>query len=101
MYFNARSILPKLDELRLICYDHVPHIVCIVETWLDDTVTNCELSIPNYQIVRLDRNRHGGGVMLYIRDDLSYNILFTGPNSLELIGITLYSNYGCLRVCVS
>ena len=44
VYFNARSILPKLDELRLICYDHVPHIVRIVETWLDDTVTivNCQ-----------------------------------------------------------
>ena len=35
IYFNARSILPKLDELCLLCADLSPHVVCIVETWLD------------------------------------------------------------------
>lgn len=99
IYFNARSILPKLDELRLLCADSSPHVVCIVETWLDDSVFDNELTIPNYCLVRLDRNRHGGGVLLYIRDDLSYNVIFMGPENLELLGITLY-NGNNNRLCL-
>ena len=34
LYFNARSLPPKIDELRLICAATSPHIVCVVETWL-------------------------------------------------------------------
>ena len=31
IYFNARSILPKLDELQLLCAESSPHVECIVE----------------------------------------------------------------------
>ena len=62
LYYNARSLIPKLDELRLECVNRQPDIVCIVETWLDDTVSDNELLLPDYQIYRYDRNRHGGGV---------------------------------------
>ena len=34
IFFNARSHLPKLDELSAICLLYSPDIVCIVETWL-------------------------------------------------------------------
>ena len=54
IYFNARSIVPKLDELRLLCAESSPHVVCIVETWLDDSVFDNELTISNYCLVRLD-----------------------------------------------
>ena len=73
--------------------------MCIVETWLDDSVFDNKLTIPNYCLVRLDRNRHGGGVLLYIRDDLSYNVIFMGPENLELLGITLY-NGNNNRLCL-
>ena len=73
--------------------------MCIVETWLDDSVFDNELTIPNYCLVRLDRNRHGGSVLLYIRDDLSYNVIFMGPENLELLGITLY-NGNNNRLCL-
>ena len=65
MYFNARSILPKIDELRALCVNHKPNIVCIVESWLDDTIDNNELCIENYVSVRVDRNRHGDGVLIW------------------------------------
>ena len=44
IYFNARSLPPKIDELRLICVIcslSNPNIVCVVETWLcDDILSN-------------------------------------------------------------
>ena len=78
--------------------------MCIVETWLNHSILDCELNVPHYCLIRLDRNRHGGGVLLYIREDLSYNIAFTGPENLELLGVTLHhdnSNRFCLCVLYS
>ena len=57
LYFNARSLLPKIDELRALSLFHRPHLICIVELWLDNQILNCELSIDDYDIIRLDRNR--------------------------------------------
>ena len=64
---NARSLLPKISELRLFAQNAKPATICISETWLDDSITNAEIDLPGYTIERNDRNRHGGGVCLYIR----------------------------------
>ena len=44
----------------------------INETHLDETVNDFELEIPGFVIYRNDRNRHGGGVALYVRDDVKH-----------------------------
>ena len=82
LYYNARSIIPKLDELQLLCAAHEnPCIVCLVETWLERDIQDTELTIPNLTIIQLDRNRHGGGVAMFIQchDSLSHNVLVSGP----------------------
>ena len=38
-----------------------------------------EVSIDNYEILRRDKDRNGGGVACYIRNDLSYNTLSAFP----------------------
>ena len=48
-------------------------VIRISETWLDDNISDNELKITGYALERKDRNRHGGGVCLYIKDNLSYN----------------------------
>ena len=45
----------------MVCEATKPDIVRIVETWLDDRVSDSELSLDNYQLFRFDCNRHGGG----------------------------------------
>ena len=57
LYYNARSIVPKIDELRVTVQDTSPHVICIVESRLSDEIMDNELSIDHYQLVRLDRNR--------------------------------------------
>ena len=39
---------------------------------LDETVLQSEMQISNYQFLRCDRNRNGGGVDYYIRSDIGY-----------------------------
>ena len=62
-----------MDDVRLIARRSSAACLCITETWLDDTVPDAEVHIESYSIQRKDRNRHGGGVCIYIRQDLSYN----------------------------
>ena len=38
LYYNARSLLPKIDHLRAVCALYSPDIVCIVETWINDDI---------------------------------------------------------------
>ena len=58
----------------------MPDIICIVETWLDNDVSDNELFLSNYRLFRLDRNRHGGGIAIYVCTSLTCNLLLqSGP----------------------
>ena len=57
-----------------------------------DDVSNSEVCIPNYSIVRCDRNRRGGGVAIFIHNSIRYNILVSGPANLELLVASLSRN---------
>ena len=41
---------------------------------LDETIANNEVLIDGYEIIRKDRNRHGEGVLLYIRNTINYKL---------------------------
>ena len=89
LYYNARSVLPKLDNLAATCLARSPDIVCIVESWLCSDISDNEISLPNYSIIRLDRNRHGGGILLYVKDNLSFKVVLHGPSGLELFFMSI------------
>lgn len=75
MNLNARSILPKSTEFAGIATAYYPHVICVTETWLHDSVLDCEFTPPNYIVVRCDRScGRGGGVALFFRSDVSRSI---------------------------
>ena len=45
MYFNARSVVPKFDELCLLVELHNPDIISIVESWLCADIPDDEICI--------------------------------------------------------
>ena len=49
-------------------------ILTLNETRLDSSILDCEVQIPGYDIIRSDRNRYGGGVVIYIRTIIPYII---------------------------
>ena len=83
VYFNARSLLHKIDHLRLICMTSRPDIVCIVESWMENEISDYEISIDGYNVVRADRNRHGGGVLIFISKIFIHRIIFRGDHELN------------------
>ena len=45
-------------------------IVCINETWLDNSIPDIAVDIPDYDIHRNDIKCHGGGVAVYVTSAL-------------------------------
>jgi len=61
-------------------------VIALTESWLDKDIGNAEIAVPGYQSARRDRNRRGGGIVLYIKD----NISFSTPqchDTLELLSV--------------
>ena len=71
---NVCTLLPNVEELCRIIKDINMHILCVNETRLDKSVTDSEVEIDGFNIIRNDRNRRGGGVAIYISNMLSFNI---------------------------
>ena len=70
--FNARSIVNKVLDLQVMINSSDLDIVIITETYLDSCILDSEIINTNkYTIFRHDRNRHGGGVMIIVRDGIS------------------------------
>ena len=68
-HLNVQSLLSSIDELRLWLKDNPYHVFTLPGTWLESTVHSSEIEIPGYAFERIDRNRDGGGVGMYIKDD--------------------------------
>ena len=48
-------------------------ILTFSETWLDNSIRDDTVSLENFASpIRLDRNRHGGGVAIYIRNTIPH-----------------------------
>ena len=76
-YFNARSIVNKISELKLFSADCMPDVIAITESWTNPNISNEYLKLPNYFIAaRYDRNDtrdgRGGGILIYVNDRLQF-----------------------------
>ena len=74
LHVNVRSLLPKVEEIRRLLDDSKAAFLAISESWLDSSVCDGEVHIDGYNFVRKDRDRHGGGVGIYVRNGINFNI---------------------------
>ena len=87
---NINSLPKHIDELRILMQNSPIDILAINETKIDDSFLEDEISLAGYHIIRKDRNRHGGGVLLYVHQAIpctERNDLLTG--SLENICVEI------------
>lgn len=61
-----------IDELRAWVENENLDVLSINESRLDATISNECVALTNYNIIRKDRNRSGGGVAIYIRNTINY-----------------------------
>ena len=69
-------------------------LVAVTETWLNSSIFDAEVThdFPGYSIFRCDRDgRQGGGVALYLRDNLTCEILGSLDNGVcELLAVHIH-----------
>ena len=79
IHINARSVVNKIEEIKLLCYEIKPDILCITETWLNQSVPLNAMTPLGYKILRHDRSEkfeqiygktRGGGVAVLYKQEL-------------------------------
>ena len=101
---NAQSLGNKLQELHYLLYCECAAVVLITESWCDDTFTHGILDPEfKFNIYRRDRNRHGGGVCLFVTRLLhSAQVhIVTEFNHLEIVCVDVLTIPTTLRVFVA
>ena len=67
---NVNSIRNKLDEIKLLIIGNIDVLV-LTETKLDESFPLVQFFIEGFATpYRLDRNKHGGGILIYVREDI-------------------------------
>ena len=70
-HININSISSKFEPLVSMIKDSVDFLV-VTESKLDDTFPHGQFQLDGFsKPIRLDRDRHGGGVIIFIRDGLT------------------------------
>ena len=86
LHTKVCSLPKKLTEINFIVNKYHLDILSINETHLDSTINDFELNITGFSLYRNDRNRHGGGVAIYIRDEIKHklrsDLFFVGLESV-------------------
>lgn len=87
-HLNVRTLVGHFTDFKntLLHYDF--DVCTLNETRLDNSISSECLYIEGYYLIRYDRNRRGGGVAIYLKRSLKYNILKTGGN-IEQIWIQI------------
>ena len=74
---NINSLLAHIDDIRVFRSYSKIDVLAINETKLDSSVHDNEILLPGFEIARKDRivnGRNGGGVCIYLRNNLNFNI---------------------------
>lgn len=89
-HINIRSLSRHFADLKDIIVQENFDIIGLTETWLSDNDFEDELHIEGYKFIRRDRDTRGGGVGVYLKSGLDWELLnFHSLNSLEQLWVRI------------
>ena len=99
MYLNIRGIKSKLRSLINVVEEVQPTMICITETHLMEKEG---LEIEGYTPFRNDRNKDGGGIAIYVQNQLKYitTIVLKKKDVEEALWVTINNKKVAIRVGV-
>lgn len=82
-YYNARSLLNEIPELRSDLSCNLADAVCVCETWLGDSVRDHEIFGQEYAVFREDQRGRIGGVLIAVNHEFAptHRADLESPNS--------------------
>ena len=95
--WNARSLKANIMEFNNFLEKYKIDIAAVTETHLN---SNIKIYIPNYKVIRKDRNdRKGGGVALIIKNNIKFEyVLDLELKVIESVGIKIRSQNGKITI---
>ena len=71
-HLNINSIRNKFEAVECVLNDGLIDIFALSESKIDESFPNTQFIINGLSLHRKDRNRFGGGLLLYIRSDIPH-----------------------------
>ena len=94
--FNINSISSKFDQMKVLLQGNID-ILVLTETKLDSSFSSNQFILEGYsKPFRLDRNKNGGGLLVYVREDIPCKELKLHNFNEHIEGIFIEIN---LRKC--
>ena len=85
-FLNIVSLPKKIGEIRYSMSEKNIDLIAFNETQLDASISNNILHLSDYDIIRKDRSRSGGGVCIYLRSSINYKLRHDlVPTELEAV----------------
>ena len=88
---NINSLPNKFNQLKELVLKYVDMLV-LTETKLDDSFPNSQFLVDGFsEPFRIDRNRSGGGIVIYVRENIPSKLLTRHffPNDIEGLFVEL------------
>ena len=102
-HININSLRNKFEILRSLLSELLD-VLMITETKLDNSFPEQQFHIEGFNIpFRLDRNRHGGGLLLYVRNNINAVFLksYVFPDNIEAFFIEILLKSCKWLICCS
>ena len=88
-HLNVCSLLKNFEEVENMLVNNHFDIFTMCETRLSKDIRDAEIEISGYDVIRLDRNRQGGGIILYIRNAIVHSIISEFVCDIEILCINV------------
>ena len=90
---NINSISSKFNQLKELVLKHV-NILVVCETKPDETFPISQFHMDGFSLpYRLDRNRNGGGVMIFVKEDIPSKLLTKHNFPSDVEGLFVEINF--------
>lgn len=74
-HLNVRSLVGKIDMVRIWALSTNADVFVLSETWLNKSISDMDVTIGGYNLFRRDRPKKGGGVVIYVKKSFIVNVI--------------------------
>jgi hypothetical protein len=101
-YININRLINKINDVYLLLIQKDLDILFVSETFLQPHITDSFITLPHYNLIRIDRDyQNGGGIVCYYKNNYNISILSMSIHqNIEYLNILLkLSDASCFAIC--
>lgn len=89
LHLNINSLIPNLFDINCILNTKIFDLLFLNETKLDVTYPDSFFKHDHYKILRRDRNKQGGGVVIFVKNSIKIKKFNTNIGKIECIHLQI------------